>query len=457
MFGKITELQVDDQILGGLLYISDLYINGQKRNVLFAATVNNTLYAFDTDGLGDPLWVRNVNRDFNPSGRPSHYTDVNFNGWPSYSGNLGIVGTPVIDISRKTMYFVTRTEEDEVAVQRIWAINITDGTNRVDPVVIASNCFTTLLNNQRASLAYGNDTIYVAWASFGDATPYHGVVHAYDSNTLSLTGTFNVTPSGEMGGIWMGGGAPSMDAEGNLYYATGNGTWNENTDFGNSVVKLKARTLEVLDWFTPYDQEALNYDDRDLGASFPMILPGLNMLVIGSKGRKMYLLNSDNLGGIADSDTQIPQSWMISGPRHGIAAWPGPNGLTLFVWSTSDTLRAYRFDSSAMNFILPSVAESLSSVANGTAGATLTVSSDGNKVGTGIVWAAMPLAFMEPAQGKFLAFSAEEVNGDLPLLWASDAPEDDMHDFSKGAPPLVVNGKVYVASLSKVISVYGLK
>src|SRR5262249_17501957 len=151
---------------------------------------------------------------------------------------------------------------------------------------ISAGEFLSDRNNQRSALAYGNETVYIAWASYGDAAPYHGMVKAYDSKILLSVGEFNVTPSGEMGGIWMSGGAPSMDAEGNLYYATGNGTWNGTTDFGNSIVKLRARTLQVLDWFTPYDWQNLNNNDLDLGSSYPVILPGLNMLIIGSKAGK---------------------------------------------------------------------------------------------------------------------------------------------------------------------------
>jgi hypothetical protein len=357
------------------------------------------------------------------------------------------------------MYFVTRTEENASALQRLWAIDVTDGKNRVDPVVITANAFSSSRNNQRPALAYGNDAVYIAWASYGDATPYHGMVKAYDSKTLASTGEFNVTPSGVMGGIWMGGGGPAMDAEGNLYYVTGNGTFNPNSDFGNSVVKLKARTLEVLDWFTPYDWQSLNDNDADLGSSYPVILPGLNMLVIGSKGRKMYLLNADNLGRVADQDSQIPQSWNIPvGMHHGIAAWRGPNGLTLYTWSAYDNLRAYRFDSSSGKFILPNVAQGAVR-SNGYPGNTLTISSNGDNPGTGIVWASILTGntTADSVPGKFLAFSAEEVNGEFPLLWSSEAPEDDMHYYSKGCPPLVVNGRVYVPSVSNVISVYGLK
>jgi hypothetical protein len=246
-----------------------------------------------------------------------------------------------------------------------------------------------------------------------------------------------------------------MDAQGNLYYATGNGTWDGITDFSDSVVKLKARTLELLDWFTPYNYDMLNINDWDLSSSFPVILPELNMLVIAGKGGKMYMLNSDNLGRVVDQDAQIPQSWEMGPLRQGIAAWRGPYGLTVYSWTVSDTLRSYRFDPATMKFIFPNIAQSTVAAFEG----VLTISSDGDKAGTGIVWVTTPLARAWPgitAPGRFLAFSTEDVGGQIPLLWASDDPKDDMHNFSKSSPPLVVNGRVYVPSLSNAISIYGL-
>jgi hypothetical protein len=55
--------------------------------------------------------------------------------------------------------------------------------------------------------------------------------------------------------------------------------------------------------------------------------------------------------------------------------------------------------------------------------------------------------------GILHAFNAET----LALLWQSTLPADDTASFSKGAPPTVASGKVYVASLSNLVSVYGLR
>src|SRR3978361_2324789 len=43
-FGKVSELAVDDQIYAGLLYASNVSIGGVTHNVIYASTVNNSVY-----------------------------------------------------------------------------------------------------------------------------------------------------------------------------------------------------------------------------------------------------------------------------------------------------------------------------------------------------------------------------------------------------------------------------
>src|SRR5260370_16653597 len=71
-FGKLFMLPVDDQVFAGILYVSNLSIAGGMHNVIFVATVNNTVYAFDADTFGPPLWQQN----FNGTGRPTHTSEV---------------------------------------------------------------------------------------------------------------------------------------------------------------------------------------------------------------------------------------------------------------------------------------------------------------------------------------------------------------------------------------------
>src|SRR5205085_11470238 len=92
--------------------------------------------------------------------------------------------------------------------------------------------FNPVTHNQRSALSFSDGVIYVAWASFCDTRPYHGWVISYDAQSLAPIGIFNTSPDGGMSGIWMSGAGPVFDRDGNLFAATGNGTWDGAANFG---------------------------------------------------------------------------------------------------------------------------------------------------------------------------------------------------------------------------------
>src|SRR5262249_43101476 len=95
--------------------------------------------------------------------------------------------------------------------------------------------FNALKENQRPALALVNGIVYVAFASHGDNGPYHGWVVGYKASDLSLQKVFNTSPNGSASGIWESGGGLGVDAQGNLYFATGNGF---GTGFGPTPQNL---------------------------------------------------------------------------------------------------------------------------------------------------------------------------------------------------------------------------
>ncbi len=477
-FGKLFQIAVDDQVAGGLLYASSVPVNGVNLNLVYVTTVNNSVYAFDADAGGTAVWQKN----FNGSGRPTSHTEVGgaCGAYGDFSGNIGIVGTPVIDGASGTLYFVTRTVEAGSTVQRLHAVDITTGEERASsPQVITMSVpgtgvgqaggtvsFNPVTANQRPALALSQGVVYVAWSSYCDTGPYHGWLAGFDATTLALTGTFNVTPKGSDGGIWMGGAAPAVDAAGNLYVSTGNGDWDGVSNFGESVVKLAPGSLAVGDYFTAGNYAALTNADEDFGSSGPVLLPGTTQLVSGSKEGKVYLLQAGNLGQMAPGDTQLDQWFqavnptVVGGTHHihnSCVAWQSPAGLNLYVWGENDFLRGYRYDPSVGKFTTTPFASGPTLPPNGMPGGMLTLSANGGQTGSGILWATTPRsgdANHDVVPGALRAYNAES----LALLWDSTADTgNDTLNFAKFSSPIVANGKVYVASFSNGVTAYGLR
>jgi MYXO-CTERM domain-containing protein len=475
-FTRLFQVSVDDDVYASILISAGLPIQGSPRNVFFVATVNNSVYAFDADTGGAPLWMRN----FNGAGRPTNPVEVGqvCDLYRNYRTHIGLVGTPVIDGATSTMYFVTRTVEGTATVQRLNALDITTGNPRAgSPVVIAADvagsgfgsnggrlAFDPLLHNQRAALALSGGKVHIAWASFCDTGNYHGWIMAYDAATLTQAGVWSSTPDSIGSGIWMGGAAPAIDGAGNLFYATGNGDFDGTTSFGEAVVKFAPATLARLDFFTPSNYSALNRNDDDLGSAGPIFLPGTSMLVTGGKEGKLYLLDSAHLGNLGDQNAAqsfqavdtTRQPLQTHHIHNGMVTWQGPAGISVYVWGENDYLRRYQYNGAAKTLTVP--ASSVGSVLPpmGMPGGMMTISANGSTAGTGILWATTPSEgdannFTVP--GVLSAFNAET----LSLLWQSRREEDDMGNFAKFNPPVVANGKVYMASFSNAISVYGLR
>jgi hypothetical protein len=115
-FGKIFTRTVDDQIYCQPLIVNQVSIGAGIHNIVIVATVNNSVYAFDADDSAtmNPYWHNNLT--YNPgntnSYRPIKNSDMTgacSGYYNDFSGNMGIVGTPVIDTLTGTIYVVSRS------------------------------------------------------------------------------------------------------------------------------------------------------------------------------------------------------------------------------------------------------------------------------------------------------------------------------------------------------------
>ena len=327
-FGKLGSWTLDGSVYTQPLYVPNITINGALHNALYVATENDSVYALDADHPGTVLWKHSFL--VNGATVGTAYTG----GRTSVGGNVGVTGTPVIDPNTNRLYVVARTTESGSNVQRIHALDIRNGSEALTPQVIQATvsgtgmgssggqlAFDQFTHNQRQGLALANGVVYVAFASWGDYIPYHGWLFAYDAGTLNQLGVYVSTPNGGGGGFWAGGGAPAVDSSGNVYVATGNGMPNATAPFDppndlpNTLLKLRVQNggLQLVDYFAPYNTVCLSADDLDLGSTAPALLPDLNMIALGSKEGRAYLVNQASLGHFnSGGDSQIPDSQLFN-------------------------------------------------------------------------------------------------------------------------------------------------
>src|SRR5450631_308364 len=147
-FGKIFTRTVDDQIYCQPLIVNQVNIGGGVHNIVIVATVNNSVYAFDADDSAamNPYWHSNLT--YNPgntnSYRPIKNSDMTgacSGYYNDFSGNMGIVGTPVIDTLTGTIYVVSRSvtrSSPFTFVQYLHALDLITGGDKIPPKYITA-------------------------------------------------------------------------------------------------------------------------------------------------------------------------------------------------------------------------------------------------------------------------------------------------------------------------------
>jgi hypothetical protein len=487
-FGKLFSYSLDGYVYAQPLYISNLRINGASRNVVFVATEMASVYAFDADnfGVASPLWkvtLLQPGETPQPGGNPKPFQ--------------GLTSTPVIDTNTNTMYLVSAQKSTGTPFFRLHALDITTGQEHAgSPVVIHASVPGTNAESvngvlsltvaclQRAALLLSQGTLFIGFS----ACPT-GWLLSYDAATLNQIAVLNMSPNadgygkfGGAGGVWMGGGGPAADDQGNVYISTGNGPYDGGPEWADSILKLDFK-LQIIDHFTPFDWAFLQCRDLDMSAGGIMLIPGQSQLVAGSKAGKMYLLNTANLGQFQPNDAGAVQTLFVSSSHsaqtcidnhnnpvtgdagsssfYSTAAWF--NG-SLYVGNDPGPVKQFTYNSGQLAFA-GATPESISAFSYGT---TPFVSANGTA--DGIVWMLDhgnpiqdPVA-STPAPAILRAYDAANI---AHLLYSSAQDPADTPGFGiKFTSPIVVNGKVFIATAHDPVSaaspqgeldVYGLK
>jgi uncharacterized protein (TIGR03437 family) len=457
-FGKLFTLPANGQIYAQPLYQSNLTIGGAAHNVVFIATAHNSVYAYDADTAGSPLWTVNLG----PSVPTVNYNAADPAGYSDILPENGILGTPVIDASTGTLYVVAAIYQNGIYAYWLHALDTGSGAEKFNaPKQIYAEvpgsgedtqdgivAFNAQQEIQRPALLLLNGVVYIAFGSHGDGGAWHGWIIGYRaSNVVQQTAVFNATPNGYGGSIWQSGRGLSADTQGSIYAVTANGSTDDVTAYSENVLRLNP-DLSVADWFSPSDYQTLNNDDEDLGASGAILLPGTNQLVTGGKQGMAYLLNTSNLGHTSGNDAQIPQSFNAGNIGiFNMAFWNS----SLYMFGGSGPIEAFPF--SGGQFQTTPSSQSSSGYAVPYYG--ITVSANGNTPGSGIVWVTTADTNPLPSSGTLHAYDAGDLSSEL---WNSsvNGDRDALGTFVKFVNPTVANGKVYTPTLDNQLVVYGL-
>jgi hypothetical protein len=542
-FGKTATVPVDGNVYAEpLVYTSDTITSGPNtetgaagvHDVVFVATENDSLYAVDMHS-GAILWQRSF-LNIGAGAGSTAGTDINnpLNATAIAAPNdndiqsqdidpvFGITGTPVVDPNTGIIYLVAFTKETVNGVpnfvQRLHAISVANGTDVGTPFLIGNTTgsntnttqiyvygngdgsvtdpyndtgkqvvqFNTIRENQRAALAMENNTVYVCWASHSDNNPYHGWVAGFNISNVATTGitlqgVFCSSPNGGQAGIWMGGGKPSFESNGNTFYVeTGNGDATGATvvntagfpitgDYYEAAIKITIDPttsptnqningwgLKAVDYFIPSNQPALDNADQDLGSGNPLILPpsaGIPghpdlMLVEGKQG-VVYLIDRDNMGKYNPNYDNVLNAYNVGQATppvavSGVLSTPVfYNGTIYIVSGYSGPVEAFSINS---NGTLSETSQSTQSSFGYLPGSPV-LSANGTT--GGVLWVS------DRSSNELHAYDANSLSTELWNSADKANGADDPGSLDKMNAPTVADGEVFLGT-SNSLDIYGV-
>ncbi|MGH6836130.1 MAG: hypothetical protein ACREC9_11390 [Methylocella sp.] len=487
-FGVVAEVVLDDQVDAQPLVVpnqqitSGIYTVGPPGiyQVVYVATEGNTIYGIRA-AIGEVVLKRNLGP---PVPLPLGCT----NNGP----NVGITGTPVIDVTAQTLYVVAYVNGSPPTYQ-LHALNLSDLTDKPgSPVTVAAShtltdrsttTFDATVERQRAALLESSGIIYAGFGAFCDfaAGQSRGWLLGWQAGTLAplaantLTDT-QATDTGNffLSGIWMSGyGIAAAPISGKLFFSTGNSdpnqdTYDGKTNIQESVVKVGPHLVNLLSIFTPSNENLLDRLDSDLASGGVLIVPiqpgPLPYLAVAAgKFGTMYLLNRSSLGGFTPGGPDnVVDSKFIGHCWCGPSYFTGPDGVGRVVssgggdGSSRAQITVWKIQTSpTVAFVQEGTASLPGGAGAQDPGTFTTVSSNGIQPGTAIIWATGRPTVANPTTITLSAFSATPTSGMLPLLFSSPAGSWPNSNGNANIVPVVANGHVFVAS-NQQLTIFGL-
>ena len=463
-FGKLFVMPADGNVDAEPLYVPKLLVSGATHNVIFVATENDTVYAYDADSSGSPLWQVSL---LKPGETPSDPR-----GCSQVFPEIGITATPAIDLTvgaHGTVYVTAMSKDGSGNYhQRLHALDVTTGAEEFngpmdvqatypgtgDGSVGGKVVFDPAQYKERAALLISNGVVVTTWSSHCDIRPYTGWVMTFNKKTLKQVSVLDFTPNGEEGSVWQSGSGPAADSAGNIYFLAANGTFDttlnafgfpNNGDYGNAFMKLSNSNskLAVADYFTMSNTVAESNSDTDLGSGGAMLLPDLKdaggntrYLAVGAgKDANIYVVDRTSLGKFSPISNNIYQE-LPNAVRGGAWSSPAYFNRNMYFGGSGDFVRAFTFSNGQFEL------SSTTTHQFGYPGATPSVSSNG--LSSGILWVTENVS---PA----VLHAYDATNLATEFYNSSQAgSRDNFGNGNKFITPMIANGKVYVGTQNGV-------
>jgi hypothetical protein len=414
----------------GNVHAQPLYIEGgPKGPMVIVVTASNNVYALNAT-TGAVIWQRT---DIGPavtSGLPC--------------GNIspvGVIGTPVVDLGSRSLFFdalIDGTPKKHF----IFSLDVDTGATHAGwPVDVntAVPGFDSLVHEDRGALAVVKGIVYVPYSGyFGDCGDYHGSVVGVHIDNPSMVGAWRTAAQG--GGIWGHSGVASDGI--NMFVITGNTFTSPGDPWsgGEAIVRLQAGpvfTGNPTDFWAPANWQSLDNSDTDLGGcsailiNVPGATPSQLVLALGKDGNA-YLVNRDNLGGVAGPVTSLGVDGTLRGQSS--ASYTTAQGTYFVFRAGSSEIKAYRITATNP----PSIVFAWSASQSGQGSPWVTTTDGTNNA---IVW-------VVGAEGDNRLHG---YNGDTgEVIYAGGGNNELMTGTRKWNSGTVARGSVYVANDNKV-------
>lgn len=425
--------------------------SGGDTQYVYVTTTQNNVYKLDSK-TGAIIASRNLKIPF---------LTADLDGCVDINPTVGAIGTGVIDPDDGTYYVIVKTYENQESQEPqgrpagrhfIFAIDVNDLSDRPNfPInlegIVSRNSQVRKFNGgillQRPGLLHTGGFFYAGFGSHCVQYDFSGWVIGWDKsgNIVEkwVTQGPDVPETTRGAGIWMSGGGLASDDAGSIWFGTGNGYasqlatipvngFDPPTAMEEAAVRMTQNadgTLSIVNFFMPWEKQALDGADKDLGTSPLQLLPSefscgdvRRMGVITGKSGKTYWLNMDDLGGYrngkgATLDDVIQMYQNENSVYAGAGVYPLEGGY-IYVNVIQYPTHVFKFSCSDGVPSFTKVADSPNVNAYTLGVSHGTVTTLDGKEGTGLLWNC------DVQEGNLRIYDAVPVDGKLNLIKSFD-------------------------------------